>query len=1612
MHEPEDDAGAPDRVGVEDDFDDDATDGGRERSGRGTQDGGPAVLDVVAEDGVETGGRGGAGDSDSGDDSDDVAGDDAGDVAGDDAGDVAGDDADDDAGNGDHGAGNTDRAEVGDRDGAAGGSGNGGLAHRELTIRTTAVPSFERGYDWTIAALVPADGDAAAHDRIESAAGNVAVDYRVRVDPGEPKDTDFRVGGTIAVGNPNSAAVAGVTLTSALPGVRCAVETADGDAVDGAVTIPRGGATFTYGCRMPAGTTADDGGTHTATVAWVRATSPRRAATASAAAAFAFAAATPDASHASATIVAERADLARRPAGNLVRAEDGPRVFDYSLVWPGIRGRCVDYGTTAVLTTSDGAASEASRTVTLCRGAALRVESNVVSSFDRSYLWDVDLTHTGSGTYEADPETGDVTVQYEVRARPRGTTGDEAADDAGWAMLGTITVANPNDWQGIEATVGDAADLGGGGACVVVGGTTGPGRSWRGDADPAAPGFQALIPARTAVDFDYVCPFDARPHSAGRNTATVTWDAAATHTREGSASLGVPVDLGALAEAGEPAGTAAPGASGEPPANRTVEVGDDAYDAESAWSATLASGAAAHTRTYSVTWTVAEPGTCQTFTSTATARGDAAGALAAASATIEACRRAPLEVVKDVRATLERTYLWSIEKTARPAHREIHHARAARFGYTVTATPNGHRDTGWTLDGTITLTNPNTFADGAVTATVGGAAAVGGGAECAIDGTDADPETAGFQAFVPAPTGGSTGVVVLGYRCAFAGTPAPTGTDTTTVDWGGGVADATVPVVFTPRTATDRRVVVYDDRGDPGRAPAPLGTADWNRAKTPTVFDAELTHEGAAGVCTDFTSTAWIDAAGTDPTARERATLCVEDDLRLTQTASAGFDRTYGWDLRASADATEVAAGPDGRHTVGYTVRAVPDGSRDSGWELGGTVSITNPNSYAGGSITATVRVLTGVGGGASCAVDGGPTATLAPGENRVLAYSCTFASRPDDRGGTTATATWDGGEAAADAPVRFVLDRESDRTVRVYGGLAGPGGDRTPSGVAAWKPAPLGAPGWNRAPLGVAEWNRAGKPTEFGSTVAFDGTAGTCADFTGTASIVRDGGMGPRALQSMRLCAEAPPEVTTTAVAGFDRAYHWRVAHAADRTRTETAEGTPASLRHTTTATPDGFTDSEWTLDGTIAVRNPNDYKPLEVAVADIPDVGGGSCRVADGESVLVPAGGERTLEYRCRFDGRPDDAGTATAVVSWFGAAGTSVAEASADVDFELRAETDRSVTVVADRAGAGPTVLGTAAWDASGNPVRFDYAADVDGAAGECAEHTSEARLEETGQAAVATATVCVEAPLRVEATAVGALERTYLWSIDTSAVRERVMQGTWSAPASYRVAVTPRGHADSGWSLAGTVAVTNPNTYKGMAATAGLDHTLGGGGACRFDGGSGDVVLAAGETAVLAYGCTFAQRPASTGRSLASVEWRGASGGAAAEEATDVVFAPAAEAHRTVTVEDDGARPGARPLVLGSAAWNAEGAPQIFAYDLELGVEAGTCEPRINTATIVETGDSASATVTFCGVAGRLQAVQPSTALPSTGADVGALVAASLAMLAAGTVALLAGTRRRR
>ncbi|NHB84652.1 hypothetical protein G7085_08610 [Tessaracoccus sp. HDW20] len=159
--------------------------------------------------------------------------------------------------------------------------------------------------------------------------------------------------------------------------------------------------------------------------------------------------------------------------------------------------------------------------VTVCSGADLTVDKNTVNSFDRSYMWTIEKTGP-TGRLYADPVTGKVTAGYEVTVTPIGHT------DSGWAMSGEITVTNPNLWQDVTATVSDEVSLGTGATCTVTGVTGDPAAV---DADATAPGFQYVVPRDTTLVFGYSCTFAGQPDYTGSNTAVVTWDADAAHTR-------------------------------------------------------------------------------------------------------------------------------------------------------------------------------------------------------------------------------------------------------------------------------------------------------------------------------------------------------------------------------------------------------------------------------------------------------------------------------------------------------------------------------------------------------------------------------------------------------------------------------------------------------------------------------------------------------------------------------------------------------------------------------------------------------------------------------------------------------------------------------------------------------------------------------------------------------------------------------------------------------------------------------------------------------------------------------------------------------------------------
>src|SRR5206468_2053075 len=118
---------------------------------------------------------------------------------------------------------------------------------------------------------------------------------------------------------------------------------------------------------------------------------------------------------------------------------------------------------------------------------------------------------------------------------------------------------------------------------------------------------------------------------------------------------------------------------------------------------------------------------------------------------------------------------------------------------------------------------------------------------------------------------------------------------------------------------------------------------------------------------------------------------------------------------------------------------------------------------------------------------------------------------------------------------------------------------------------------------------------------------------------------------------------------------YSWSISKDVDKTLVEQSGGT-ATFNYTVNAKETGFTDSDWVVNGTIHVTNPNDWEAITVNVGDAVDTGG-SCTVTGGTSVSVAASGTANLAYRCTYASAPSaTGGTNTGTATWDKAASST--------------------------------------------------------------------------------------------------------------------------------------------------------------------------------------------------------------------------------------------------------------------------------------------------------------------------------------------------------------------
>ncbi|MGN6202861.1 MAG: hypothetical protein ACTHNY_10730, partial [Solirubrobacterales bacterium] len=367
-----------------------------------------------------------------------------------------------------------------------------------------------------------------------------------------------------------------------------------------------------------------------------------------------------------------------------------------------------------------------------------------------------------------------------------------------------------------------------------------------------------------------------------------------------------------------------------------------------------------------------------------------------------------LTATKTAIPALQRQYEWEIEKNVDQTKAEISGGKAA-FNYTVTVTQTGSSDSGWYVEGEITVNNPNSGAVEGVDvedSIFKGAGEVDANAECEVEGGSAGTEVA------------AKGNSKFAYKCTYGEEPeGETETNVAVVSWpeqtvdgkllaeGETEAEAEVDWSAAEVEEIDESIEVEDSLH------GFLGTV--NIGESPETFEYEEEFEGTPGTCTEYDNTATFvtNDTGTEDSGEKTVEVCEGADLEVSKTAEPSFERLFPWSIKKSADKEEVKTTAKSA-SFKYTINVTKGAGEDSGWLVKGTITVHNPNDWE----AVTVDVTDAIEGdsGAECSVVGGTSVEVPAGKNEKVEYECLYKEKPASEEETNeATATWDA-EAAS----------------------------------------------------------------------------------------------------------------------------------------------------------------------------------------------------------------------------------------------------------------------------------------------------------------------------------------------------------------------------------------------------------------------------------------------------------------------------------------------------------------------------------------------------------------------------------------------------------------------
>jgi len=317
-----------------------------------------------------------------------------------------------------------------------------------------------------------------------------------------------------------------------------------------------------------------------------------------------------------------------------------------------------------------------------------------------------------------------------------------------------------------------------------------------------------------------------------------------------------------------------------------------------------------------------------------------------------------LTVTKDADEALTRTHPWDLAKEADVGSIDLFAGESATINWTVTATVGQAVDSGHTVEGAITISNPAPkVADDVAVADV-----ISHAVDPDITATvDCDPVTMGNQTSVDVPAAdiSGPGTAECSYSAGLPDSDDRTNTAIATlfeVDYTG---TADVDFSDVEVTEVDECVEVTDDNATPG------DTSD------DTVLDSELCEDESPGVymfSTDvgpfdveecdsvtITNTAFTETNDTETDDEASDSVDVNcHELTVTKDADTSYTRDYDWDIAKTRFIADGEDDGDGDpltltlmtgqvFTASYEVTVTMTGVTDSDHAVEGTITITNP---------------------------------------------------------------------------------------------------------------------------------------------------------------------------------------------------------------------------------------------------------------------------------------------------------------------------------------------------------------------------------------------------------------------------------------------------------------------------------------------------------------------------------------------------------------------------------------------------------------------------------------------------------------------------------------------